>query len=228
MTTLIFVHGMNGTAKNWTSVPSKLAPRVTTSFAADLPGHHIPIEFSDILGGGTYSSGVGMADYIAAITDLFPAGSGRDVVLVGHSMGGAVISQVAEQNPGRIAKLIYVAAMLPDDGQSPADILTWIMSSGLFDQRAFLGDFLPHFEQLEVVRQPAEPLAAKFSRSPEFEAIPRAYIRCTQDDVIPVQAQNKMLEVYPDTDIVTLERSHFPQFQNSEELAVIIGNLLPS
>ena len=45
------------------------------------------------------------------------------VTVVGHSMGGLVISQMAELAPERINHLIYVAAFLPRDGQSLLDLI---------------------------------------------------------------------------------------------------------
>ena len=228
MTALLFLHGMNGTAKNWTNIPDLLAPEVTTSQAIDLPGHDNPMSILDVLGDGTYVSGLSMEDYISAVAAQFPSGVHKDVVLVGHSMGGAVISHVAAKYPDRIAKLIYVAAMLLDNTQSAADVLDEIKSSGGINPIGFLGDFLPHISKLDVVRQPKEPMAAAFSRSSEFDEIPRAYVRCTKDDVIPLAIQNKMLAAYPGTEVVTLERSHFPQFQDPEEIARSIRGLLVS
>ena len=43
------------------------------------------------------------------------------VILVGHSMGGFVISAAAEQQPETVAKLVYLAAFLLDDGQTFGD-----------------------------------------------------------------------------------------------------------
>jgi len=42
----------------------------------------------------------------------------RDVVLMGHSYGGMVISGVAEKVPERIKCLVYVDAFVPEDGES--------------------------------------------------------------------------------------------------------------
>jgi pimeloyl-ACP methyl ester carboxylesterase len=45
------------------------------------------------------------------------------VILVGHSYGGMVISGVADQIPERICKLIYLDAMVPNDGESVMSIM---------------------------------------------------------------------------------------------------------
>ena len=45
----------------------------------------------------------------------------NDIVLVGHSYGGFVISGVAEQMESTISSIVYLDAFLPDDGQALAD-----------------------------------------------------------------------------------------------------------
>lgn len=47
----------------------------------------------------------------------------NDVVLVGHSYGGIVITGVAEQMHERIAAIVYLDAFIPQDGQSLADLV---------------------------------------------------------------------------------------------------------
>lgn len=47
----------------------------------------------------------------------------RDVVLVGHSYGGMVISQLAEREASRIRRLVYVDAFVPESGMSVIDYL---------------------------------------------------------------------------------------------------------
>lgn len=42
----------------------------------------------------------------------------HNIVLVGHSYGGVVISGVADSIPERIKQLIYLDAIVPDDGES--------------------------------------------------------------------------------------------------------------
>jgi pimeloyl-ACP methyl ester carboxylesterase len=58
-------------------------------------------------------------DVVAEITcsDL------KDVILVGHSYAGMVITAVAHRIPERISKLVYLDAAVPADGQSYADLL---------------------------------------------------------------------------------------------------------
>src|SRR5207245_11080652 len=46
-----------------------------------------------------------------------------DVILVGHSYGGNVITGVADRVPERLQQLVYLDAATPADGQSSADTL---------------------------------------------------------------------------------------------------------
>jgi pimeloyl-ACP methyl ester carboxylesterase len=52
---------------------------------------------------------------VVAFEDLY------DVVLVGHSMGGVVIPRVAEAIPERIARVVWLAAVVTNDGESLID-----------------------------------------------------------------------------------------------------------
>lgn len=60
----------------------------------------------------------GLADHIADVTDYITARDLADIVLVGHSYGGMVITGVADALKSRIAHIIYLDAALPEDGQS--------------------------------------------------------------------------------------------------------------
>jgi len=53
----------------------------------------------------------------------------RDVILVGHSYGGMVITGVADRDPGRIRELVYLDAAHPRDGESLADVAVQIMAT---------------------------------------------------------------------------------------------------
>lgn len=47
----------------------------------------------------------------------------RDVVLLGHSYGGMVVTAVADRVPERVKSLVYVDAFVPRDGESAYDIV---------------------------------------------------------------------------------------------------------
>ncbi|MCX6354374.1 MAG: alpha/beta hydrolase [Candidatus Aureabacteria bacterium] len=69
------------------------------------------------------SAKIDLSTHIADIVRFLTHHSLRQVVLVGHSYAGMVISGVAEIVPDRIGRLIYLDAMVPHDGQCVFDIL---------------------------------------------------------------------------------------------------------
>jgi pimeloyl-ACP methyl ester carboxylesterase len=58
----------------------------------------------------------------------------RDVILVGHSYGGMVVTGVADRAPDRIGRLVYLDAANPKNGQSLVDVagevITWTRDLG--------------------------------------------------------------------------------------------------
>jgi pimeloyl-ACP methyl ester carboxylesterase len=61
---------------------------------------------------------VGLSTHITDIVNVLLFENLHDVVLVGHSYGGIVITGVADRVPERIRHLVYVDALVPEDGQS--------------------------------------------------------------------------------------------------------------
>lgn len=55
---------------------------------------------------------------VADITNLIEIEDLRDVILVGHSFGGVIISGVADRMPNRLARLVYLDAVTPIAGKS--------------------------------------------------------------------------------------------------------------
>ncbi|MCF6473372.1 alpha/beta fold hydrolase [Nonomuraea sp. MG754425] len=61
---------------------------------------------------------VNLDTHVQDVTAELEAADLRDAVLVGHSYGGMVITGVADRLPARVAALVYVDAMVPQDGDS--------------------------------------------------------------------------------------------------------------
>jgi pimeloyl-ACP methyl ester carboxylesterase len=64
-----------------------------------------------------------LSDHVAEAVAIFTDQDLTDVVLVGHSYGGMVITGVAEAIPERVARLIYLDATYPRDGEASFDCL---------------------------------------------------------------------------------------------------------
>jgi pimeloyl-ACP methyl ester carboxylesterase len=107
---VVLIHGAFHGAWCWAGLQAELDRRGVPSYAVDLPGHGVSTEpLTDLHGD---------AD---AVTRVLEQLGTDDVVLVGHSYGGAVISQA--DLGGRVARLVYLAAIVPDQGEDPAAVM---------------------------------------------------------------------------------------------------------
>lgn len=66
---------------------------------------------------------VGLTTHIEDIASVVAFEELHDVILVGTSSSGTVITGVIDRVPGRISSLVYLDAFLPSDGQSTFDLL---------------------------------------------------------------------------------------------------------
>ncbi len=90
---------------------------------------------------------VGLATHVKDVVNVLTFEDLTDVVLVGTSSGGTVITGVADRVPERIGALVYLDAFVPSDGQSTRDLLPPDRQSALDDMVATEGDgwLLPRF-----------------------------------------------------------------------------------
>jgi pimeloyl-ACP methyl ester carboxylesterase len=114
MTTFLLVHGAWHSGQCW--------ERVVPLLEAD--GHRVLAPSLTGFGDKTRLLGpeVGLDTHVDDVAGLIEAGQLTDVVLVGHSYGGLVISAVANRLPDRIARLVFLDAMVPEDGETAVDI----------------------------------------------------------------------------------------------------------
>jgi pimeloyl-ACP methyl ester carboxylesterase len=69
------------------------------------------------------SPAVGLGTHVEDVVRLLEAEDLRDVVLVGHSYAGLVVSAVASRVPERIARRVHLDAFVPRDGEAAIDLL---------------------------------------------------------------------------------------------------------
>ena len=100
----VFVHGLAGSATNWTDLMAELRDEVR-GFALDLPG----AGYSPEPAGGDYSIRAHAASVTALIEHI-----GGPVHLLGNSLGGAVSVRVAATRPDLVRSLTLVSPALPD------------------------------------------------------------------------------------------------------------------
>jgi pimeloyl-ACP methyl ester carboxylesterase len=61
---------------------------------------------------------VGLRTHVKDIVNVLLFENLRDVVLVGHSYGGMVVTGVADEMPDRVRHLVFIDALVPEDGES--------------------------------------------------------------------------------------------------------------
>jgi len=66
---------------------------------------------------------VGLTTHVQDVVALIEAQDLRDVVLVGHSYAGQVVTGVAERVPERLARRVHLDAFVGDDGEAAIDLL---------------------------------------------------------------------------------------------------------
>lgn len=151
----------------------------------------------------------GLAGHIRQIYSLFTGNSLKDIILVGHSYGGMIITGVAAAMPGRIRHLVYLDAALPDSGQS------------LFDLFALAGSDPLSFIGLE----PAKAYTEKIEFDPRhLESIPKTYILCTKSEfrIVTGLAKRKIDADRKGWTYLELPSSHVPMADMPGELLNIL------
>lgn len=66
---------------------------------------------------------VGLGTHVQDVVALLEAHDAQDVVLVGHSYAGQVVTGVADRIPDRLAQRVYLDAFVGDDGDAGIDLL---------------------------------------------------------------------------------------------------------
>lgn len=114
MSTFLLVHGAWHSGRCWERVVPLLESAGHRVYAPSLTGYG---DRAHLLG-----PEVGLDTHVADVVTLIREQDLTDVVLVGHSYAGLVISSVANQVPDRIAELVYLDAMVPRDGETAVDV----------------------------------------------------------------------------------------------------------
>lgn len=174
----------------------------------------------------------------------------RPVVLVGHSYGGAVISQVGEHLPQKIAKLIYISGQMPGNGETIAqwalaDTASLVTKNLLVDEAgvgaymtqenygkalynvALKGHPLMVLKAKRIISQlRPHPLATLFvplQLGANYYNLEKIYISCLKDLAVTPVAQKNMYSRFPETKVYFLHRSdHSPFVSTPLELTYLL------
>jgi pimeloyl-ACP methyl ester carboxylesterase len=114
METFVLVHGAYHGAWCWAAVIGALERMDHRALALDLPGH----------GASRFNRAeVTLAVYAEALVRFVEEADLREVILVGHSMGGVPLTMAAARLASRLKRLVFVDALVMHDGERAADLI---------------------------------------------------------------------------------------------------------
>ena len=130
-------------------------------------------------------SEIGLDTHIQDILMVLEYEALHEVILVGHSYGGMVITGVAERVAERLAQLVYVDAFVPRDGESLAAMIGPETTAVMVQAAQVYGDGwrIPHDPpDAPWTPQPLKTgLQAVTIANPAAALLPRTFIYCNQE-----------------------------------------------
>ncbi len=233
MNTIVIVHGAWSSSADWQHVVDDLTASGNSVISVNLPGH------------GSDNTAIPSISLKLYVDDVKKAiGDKQHVVLVGHSFGGIVASQVAEEIAPQIKKLIYVAAYVPKNGESLLSLaqtdgeshvgkylvvdkesgIASIRKEGVAD--VFLADApkpVADYVTNNIKPEPLAPLATPVTLTDaKFGKIEKVYVHSLYDHTIGYTLQQKMVKDAGIQRLYSLPSSHTPFIMFPHVLAQII------
>ncbi|HET7037754.1 MAG TPA: alpha/beta fold hydrolase [Thermomicrobiaceae bacterium] len=175
---------------------------------------------------------IGLETHITDIVNVLRFNDLENVILAGHSWGGMVITGVAEREPERIARLVYVDAFVPHDGESVFSISP--AAGERWRARTVDGLTQPYEPEHWNITDPADaawlqahmvampirthedPIELPENRAAE---LPRTYIWCTESAAFASMAQRARDEGMRYFELPT---HHNPMVTMPRELSAIL------
>jgi pimeloyl-ACP methyl ester carboxylesterase len=212
MATYALIHGAGDSASCWRLVAGELRERGHDVVAVDLPCE---------------DESAGLWDYADAVAGAI--GERRDLVVVGHSLGGFTAPLVCARVP--VDLLVLVAAMVPAPGELGTE---WWANTG-YETAAHEQDTGHDGDEIAVFYHDVPPELAAEARmfwrdqaeAPMLEpwpldawpSVPTRYLLCRDDRVFPAEWTRRMvrtrLGVVPDE----IDSGHCPFLSRPTELA---------
>lgn len=114
-TTFVLVHGAWGGGWDWWTVDSMLTSRGHRVERVTLTGLGERVHLAD--------PDVNLDTHVTDVVHRILWERLDDVVLMGHSYGGVVVTGAADRVPDRVRRVVYVDAIIPEHGRSTLDVL---------------------------------------------------------------------------------------------------------
>jgi pimeloyl-ACP methyl ester carboxylesterase len=207
----------------------KVAPRLRA---------HGEVYTPNLPGRGARTPFVTLGTMVRAVTPLFD--DTRPITIVAHSRYGVLATALAELRPRAVARVVYLAAFMLRSGQRVADVFPRdegsllrphvrtnpltvsdtlrpaIWREGLYadcaEEDVALASSL-------LCAEPSWPALARTRTTPQrFGAVPRAYLRLTQDRAVSPALQDRLIAALPPARVESLDASHSAYFSQPDAL----------
>ncbi len=206
-TSIILVHGAFADGSAWNKVIPRLEAKGFKAWAVQLPE-------------------ISLAEDVAATKRMIAAAKGP-VVLVGHSYGGVVITAAAD-GEASVKSLVYVAALVPDSGESGGELFEKYPMPGASKIVPQSGDFLwleaSAFHEAfcqdipaadaKVLAQTQKPInknafGAKLTGAATWKKLPSWFVLTTDDRMVSPELQRFEAKRMGST-VIEVAASHTP------------------
>ena len=234
MAKFVLIHGMFHGAWCWDRLLPDLAARGHSAIVPNLAG---------CAGDATPAGECTLERWANDVADEIRA-QGEPVIVVGHSRGGLVASQVAENAAEHVQASVYLAAVLIPDGTAMAGMADLLEKSGYEygmagfpirfsedglwafppDPDAWFHDGYSDADKAwsrdRIAPEPTPPMPAPLRLSAErYGRVPRFYIETVQDKIMPVATQRALAAIAAPVETLTLDTGHMPIVTHTAELA---------
>ena len=224
--TFVIVHGAWGGGWDWRTVDSLLTR----------DGHKVVRVTLTGLGERKHlaSPTVGLSTHIDDVVNKILWDDLRDVILLGHSYGGMVITGVADRLPDRIKRLVYLDALLPDSGESVMTMQSADTERANFITSLRRGDYtVPVWVQDTTVIPRDVPMSFKTLTdtlrlvNPARRRVPATYILTFEPQVNPDPfqrfADRAAARGWP---VERMQADHIPERTNPTGLVTLLERIL--
>ena len=222
--TIVIVHGAWGGAWAFKKVEAMLREKGFQVYRPQLTGQGDRVHLA--------RPDIGLNTHIEDVVNTILYEDLHDIILVGHSYGGMVISGVADRVPDRIRRLVYLDAMVPNDGDSAMSLLP---GAADFIKKMTKGDYIvpswvkpdqpvPH-DVPQALKTFTDPIALKNEAA---RKIPATYIltvdpgKEAKDDAFFTQSQRAKERGWT---MLQLSADHNPQWSAPEALVEMLASI---
>ena len=223
--TIVIVHGAWGGAWAFRHVDALLREKGYNVYRPQLTGQGERVHLA--------RPDIGLNTHIEDVVNTILYEDLHDIILVGHSYGGMVITGVADRVPDRIKRLVYLDAFVPNDGESVVGMFG--ARGGEFVKAMTRGDYIvppwvkpdqpPPHDVPQALKTFTDPIVLKNKAARDLAA---TYIltvdkgKEAKDDDFFLQSQRAKERGWP---VLQLTADHNAQWSAPEALVEMLAHI---